>query len=117
MNSENQKTGNCFYKNPEAACTFAWFVAHPENKKINPKYGKGSITPAGPINVQELHNTIIDNICDAIEIIYDNDKEIKQDLLEKIYYEKQIYEANKKFRKGIENLNGRRDNIKPDFRG
>ena len=90
VRSAHQKAGNCFYKNTEAAVRFAWFVSHPQYRKVG-----RFIHPKGPYDTEHIHNMIVDNILKCLRESYGDN----ENLIKSISYERYIYEVNKRFRK------------------
>ena len=115
LQSLPQKEGNCFYKNPEAAFTFAWFLANPKFQKTYLMDNKKFLTPKGPANTLEIHNQIINKLCDAIKIAYVDNTELKENLLNEIAYQKRIYNVNKKLKKYSSTLSDTTSTLKQDL--
>ena len=84
----NQKKGNCFYKNEEAALLFAWNNAMEEG---------GFNKEARPISTAELHLRYVDNIRKVVNETWYNYTR-KDELLNFLDDIKDIYLKNKKFR-------------------
>lgn len=89
FNSREQKTGNCFYKNDEAAILLAWHIAFNKDTK--------DFTPRGPISKKDLHTKFAKNIQKA------KINREKRDLLQYVDKQIDIYRKNKDFRKYCEN--------------
>lgn len=84
----NQKKGNCFYKNEEAALLFAWNNAMEEGR-----FNK----EARPISTAELHVRYVDNIRKVVNETWYNYTR-RAELLNFLDDIKDVYLKNKKFR-------------------
>lgn len=80
LSSRNQKNGNCFYKNAEAAFLLAWHTSFNKDERAT--------APKGPISKKDMHIKFMKNIKGKArrEVLEYADKEIN------------IYRRNKEFR-------------------